>query len=151
MIDMVLMGLMAAATLGALGIFVYTEMIYKKPLPSEQKEKANLLKDSKKIIFSEAYKLDKMIINLHSRKSRLRFLDIQVYIVPFKPSSNELFEKNKALIHDAIIDVAGQLDPEELNSVAGKILFESRVKKRINDIVNNNLVKELYFSRFVVQ
>jgi len=150
-IDTALMGFATLATLAALGVFVYTEMVFKRPLPDNQIEKANLIKDSESSVAPEVFKLDKMIINLNSAGSRLRFLDVEIHLVPFKSQSVERFEAQKAIIKDAIIDISSNMEPDELNSVAGKILLEERMRRRINDFYGKPLVKEIYFSRFVVQ
>lgn len=150
-IDNAILFLALLGTAGCLGVFVYTEMIYQKPLPQNDTELANMMKDSKETVFPAPFKLDPLIINVKSRKTRLRFLNLQVYIVPLKPNSTDLFESKRAMINDAIIDVAGRMEPDELNSISGKILLEDRVKKEINQIVNQQIVKGLLFTKFVVQ
>ncbi|MCO4793116.1 MAG: flagellar basal body-associated FliL family protein [Bacteriovoracaceae bacterium] len=150
-IDLALVGLSLLATLGALGVIIYTQMIYKKPLPSDILERVKMIEESRKAVFPEGYKLDKLIINLKSRRSKLRYLDVVIHFVPFHPKFNDDLETNKALINDAVIDIAGSMEPSELNSSMGKILFETRVRKRVNKIIRKKAVKELYFSRFVIQ
>lgn len=150
-IDLALAGLSLLATAGALGVFIYTQMIFKKPLPEDTLERVKMMEEARNSVFPEGYKLDKLIINLKSRRTKLRYLDVEIHFVPFHPKFNENLEMNKALINDAIIDIAGNLEPTELNSSMGKILFETRVKNRVNRILGKKIVKELYFSRFVVQ
>ncbi|WP_127715741.1 flagellar basal body-associated protein FliL [Halobacteriovorax sp. HLS] len=150
-IDNAILFLALLGTMGCLGVFVYTEMIYQKPLPQNDTELANMMQDSKQSVFPAPFKLDPLIINVKSRKTRLRFLNLQVYIVPLKPNATDLFESKRAMINDAIIDVAGRMEPDELNSISGKILLEDRVKKAINQIVNKQIVKGLLFTKFVVQ
>ena len=150
-IDTVLVGFLTLATVGTLGIFIYTEMVFKRPLPSNDIELENLKKDAETEIAPEVYKLDKMIINLNSQGSRLRFLDIEIHFVPFKSNYVEKLDEKKAYIQDAIIDISSNMSPDELNSVAGKVLLEERIRRRLNDFFGKNIVKELFFSRFVVQ
>ncbi len=150
-IDSALIGLFTLATLGALGVFIYTEMVYVKPKTSDQVELNNLKKDTKKAVAPEVYKLDKLIINLNNQGSRLRFLDFEVHLVPFQSESNEIFENQKPYIKDAIIDIASNMAPDELNTVAGKVLLEERIRRRLNDFFGKSLIKEIFFSRFVVQ
>ena len=150
-IDSILMGTMILASLAALGVFVYTQILYEKPLPDNQLQTEKLIKDSKNINFPDAYKLDKLTINLESDSSRLRFLDVQVFLVPFESSQTSLFEEHKAVIQDLVIDVTDSMTPSELNSVSGKILLESKIKKAINGNLGGKIVKKIYFSRFVIQ
>jgi flagellar FliL protein len=39
----------------------------------------------------------------------------------------------------------------ELNSITGKILLESRIKKRLNSILGAPIIKRIYFSKFIIQ
>lgn len=150
-IDTALIGLLTLASMATLGVFIYTEMVYQKPLPEEKIEKEALKKDSEQAVAPEIYKLDKLIINLNSQGSRLRFLDVEIHLVPYKSDALETFDSQKAFIVDAIIDISSNMSPEELNTVAGKVLLEERIRRRLNDFFGKSLVKEIFFSRFVVQ
>ncbi|MAE57589.1 MAG: hypothetical protein CME69_01845 [Halobacteriovorax sp.] len=150
-IDNVIVLLVFLATAGALGTFVYTQMIYKKPLPTNEQGLAELKEDTANITVPESYKLDKIIVNLPSRTRRLRFLDVQIHLVVFKQETISILENQKAIINDIVIDVASNMEPEELNSVSGKLIFESRVKNKINETLNMPAVKELFYTKFVVQ
>ncbi len=149
--DTVLLSLASLATAGALGIFVYSEMLYKRPLPSDKRQKEALIADSQQAVIVENFKIDKMIINLNAQTSRLRFLDIQMFLVPFKTEYNETFKEQISFIKDAIIDITSNMQPDDLNTVAGKVLLEERIKNRLNDFFGKSLIKEILFSRFVVQ
>lgn len=150
-VDKVLLILMFLASAGALGTFVYTEMIYKRPLPKDDVELAKLKEDTKGISTPESYKLDKLTVNLTSRNRRLRFLDVQIHLVVFKSSDISKLEEIKPIINDIIIDVAAGMEPDELNSIAGKLIFENRIKKNINEHFKKAVVKELFYTKFVVQ
>lgn len=150
-IDTALIGLFTLATLGALGVFIYTEMVYVKPKPSDKVEFEALKEDSKKAVAPEVYKMDKLIINLNGQGSRLRFLDVEVHLVPFKSESIEMIKNQDPYVKDAIIDIASNMAPDELNTVAGKVLLEERIRRRLNDFFGKSIIKEIFFSRFVVQ
>lgn len=150
-IDTAIAGLAILVTLGTLGSFVYTEMIYKKPLPSESLNRDLLNQEPKKDLLIEPFKLKPITINLRSPTRRLRFLEIEVHLVPFKEEYKEKLSQVESYLYDAIIDIAGAMEPDELNSISGKILLEERIKKRIQSRFNKEIVKEIFFSKFVVQ
>ncbi len=150
-IDTVIIILVLLLTGGALGTFVYTEIIYKKPLPTNEQGLEELKNDTKNIMIPESFKLDKLIINLPSKSRRLRFLDVIIHLVVFKQESISILENNKPIINDIIIDVASNMEPDELNSISGKLIFESRIKKRINEYMGSPMIKELFYTKFVVQ
>ncbi len=133
------------------GIFVYTEVIYKRPNFNNEAEEKNLTTETEESLDIRPYKLNRLTINLKSRTKRLRFLDVVIHLVPFKNSTNQLFEDNQAVINDSIITIAGAMNPDELNSVAGKILLEDRIKRQINKKFNKPVLKEVFYSKFVVQ
>jgi flagellar FliL protein len=149
--DTILLSMASAATAAALGIFVYSEMLYERPLPSDAEEKKALVTDAQAAAAPENFKIDKMIINLNSQTSRLRFLDVQMFFVPYKSEYNETFKAQISFVKDAIIDIASNMQPDELNTVAGKVLLEERIRSRLNDFFGKSLIKEILFSRFVVQ
>lgn len=151
LIDTILIGLMLLATLATAGVFFYTQYVYERPLPNPQAERAKMFEQAKEKLFPNSYKLDKLIINLPSRSSRLRFLDMQVYLVPFESSATEYFDKHKAAIQDLIIEIASAMEPGELGTISGKILLESRMKKSINMLFPKPLIKSIQFTDFVIQ
>ncbi|MBH47838.1 MAG: hypothetical protein CME71_06670 [Halobacteriovorax sp.] len=151
LIDTILIGLMVLATLATVGVFVYTQILYERPLPNPEAERAKMVEQAKEQLFPNSYKLDKLIINLPSKSSRLRFLDVQAYLVPFTSEATDSFDKKKATIQDIFIEVASAIEPNELGTISGKILLESRLKKRINELFAKPLVKNIQFTDFVIQ
>lgn len=151
-IDTILILILLIATGGTLGMFVYTTVLHKKPFMDDQIEKNNLLEDSKKVVFVTPYKFDKMTVNLKSKRStRLRYLDVEMHFVPFSGEISEKMDLMKAEIKDIIIDITGHMKPNEINTVSGKIIYESRLKKAVNKIAKKKIIKKILFSRFVVQ
>lgn len=139
------------ATSLAVGIIIYTEVIYQHPLPDNEQEFKELKKDRTSVNTAEGLKLDRLTINIRSPRTRLRYLDITLNLIPFRIDQIGILEDKKPIINDTIIDIAGQMSPNNLNSVAGKILLEERIKTRINKRLHQKIIKEIYFSHFVVQ
>lgn len=139
------------ATLAAGGVFVYTDFIYKKPIPDNEKELQALKDEVSKGAAFKTFKLKKFTTNLYSRKTRLRYLNLEAYIEPFAEEQINQLEEKESIIYDTVILTAGRLKPEDLNSLSGKILFENKVKNNINDLYEEPVVRKVYFSVFVVQ
>ena len=151
MIDLILLGLSLLTTLAALGVIVYKEIIFKRPLPNSEIEKAKLLASGQTFKPINSYKMKRVIVNLPSRSKKLRFLEVTTEIVPFNDDQVAEIEKNKHVVRDAFLDIAGEMSPEELNSLTGKILLENRIKTRLNKEMGTKIIQELYFTKFVVQ
>ncbi|MFZ4714163.1 MAG: flagellar basal body-associated FliL family protein [Bacteriovoracaceae bacterium] len=150
-IDKVLIGLNLATLIGGLALFIYTTMVFKKPLPDEGLELSDLERNARLQTEVAPFKLEKMTINLSSEQTRLRFLDVEVHLLPFKDDGLKILTDHKSKLFDIIIEVTGTLTPDELNSISGKILLESRLKKKMNDYLRSQIVREIYFSTFIVQ
>lgn len=150
-IDQILVAMSSLATLLTALVFIYTVYIYEKPLPNETQHMLDLIQSARQQAFAEAYKLEGMTINLPSSTSRLRFLDLEIHLVPFFPNQHSLIDRNIPIITDIIIDIAGHMEPSELNTTIGRILLENRVKEAINSQLGQKVIKEILFTRFVIQ
>ena len=140
-----------AATSFAVGVFVYSLFIFEKPTPDNMIELGNLKKDTSKVLVTDSFIIKKLVINLKSPATKLRYLDVTIHLVPFKADRLELIEKHKAFIQDSIIKIVGDMTPVELNSIAGKIILEDRIKKSINKSLGFSLIKKLFFTQFIIQ
>ena len=73
-------------------------------------------------------------------------------ILPFREDQKALIKQNEPIIKDVVIEIASQYEPDDLNSLTGKILLETRIKNQVNAKLGNSpVVKKIYFSVFVVQ
>lgn len=96
--------------------------------------------------------IKKFIVNLHSRSSRLRFLDIEMNVLTFNDEQKEIVKAHEYIFKDVVIEIASYLEPDDLDSVTGKILLENKIKKKVNEKLGEiPVIKQIYFSTFVVQ
>jgi|GEM_PF-1760372 len=152
-INTLLIFLTALVTAGALGVFVYTLIIFKKPLPDNATEFAKMKADATKSVeIVRPYATEQIVVNLNgSTSSRLRFLSIIVNFVAFTNDQIGKFEENKIEIKDMIIDITSKMRPDELNQVTGKVLLNERIKARLNEFYQERIVRDIFFSEYVVQ
>ncbi len=151
LVDTLLTGLSVLASIICIGTIIYADMIFEKELPQDTIERLKMLKELKGTIYPESYKLEKITVNLKSRRNKLRYLDTTIHLVPFNAKYIDLIDNQKSEVLDVIIDVSGRISPHEINTVLGKILYENRLKLGINKILSKNAVKDIYFSKFTVQ
>ncbi len=150
-IDKIILIASATVSMLTLGLMLYAHMGIKRPVIDAQAELDSMIGDAKMRSQLETVSLKKITLNLYSRSSRLRYLDIQLDILPFQASQAAEINKYEALISDTIINIAGDMEADDLNSVSGKIILEDRIKKNVNTVVGKPLLKKIYFSRFVIQ
>lgn len=152
-LDKVLMVVNLLGVLFAVGIFVYTEVVFKRPLPEDSVAYKEFLKELNDQKLLNTFKVEKLTINLVSASQRLRFLDIEAQLEPLKAKHlDALAEDNaKAMVKDSMINIISRMKPQELNTLSGKILLEDRIKKRLNYRFGRPIVKRVYFTKYVVQ
>jgi flagellar FliL protein len=97
------------------------------------------------IVFKE------MVVNLYSRQRRLRFLNLTMNIEVYDADQEEIIKTYKPFINDRLIDITGNMKPQDVNSVTGRILLESRIKNQFNRALGKKVIKKIYFSKFIVQ
>ena len=155
LIDTILLGVMMLATLAVVGLFYYTEKMYKKPPIDEDKEKAALLASADSKTVPTFFKVDKMTVSLipkdGSVNSRMKYLELEMHLVLFEAGDAGLVKAYLPVVQDRIIDVASKMTPEELNSLSGKILLEDRLKREINKAMKKPTVKNIFFASYIVQ
>ena len=139
------------ASLLTFGVFFYGELVRIRTLPVDREEKEKLLKDSRINAYPDSYRLDRIVTNLKSSTTRLRFLDAQIYIIPFTKGKHDLLDRYRPQIYDSIHRLGGEMTSDELNSIHGKIIFENRMREEINRILPEKVVKEIQYSKFTIQ
>lgn len=155
-LDKIVFGINGLVVLAATILVTYSHTLLGPPATDESKEFSGLVKDSMLEFQKPQIQFPEMVINLYSRETRLRFLNLKMTLETFEEKQNALIEKSKPLVQDSIIDIASNMSPQELNSVTGKILLETRVKKAVNAALihkgaQNPVVKKIYFTKFIIQ
>jgi len=148
---------LAVALLGA-GVVFYSHNIIKPPPTDQMAESEKLKEESLKKNQLHTVPMKKIVVNLESKGTRLRYLDVEMNIVTFNEEEKEIIKTYEYLLKDSIIDIASFLTPEDLDSITGKMIFEKRLKDKINEKIrqiNNTItapvIKQIYFSGFVIQ
>ena len=137
--------------LAGAGLVYYSHFML-KPEPTDQvAEEAKLKSEATEKSKIEPVPIKKFVVNLHSGSSRLRFLDLEMNVLTFHADQKELVKNSEHIFKDVVIQIAAQMEASDLDSMTGKITFESRVKKAVNERLGQPVVKQIYFSTFVIQ
>jgi flagellar FliL protein len=150
-LDKILLAANGAVVAAAVALVVYSHTVI-APLPTDEGAyMEDLVKSSINLSELTPITFPKMTINLYSRQTRLRFLDLKMNLEVFEEADKQVIGDHKAYILDSLIAIAGNMKPEELNSVTGRILLETRIKNKVNDKLGRKVVKKIYFSKFIIQ
>ena len=144
---------MLIVTLITLGFFYYSIDLYQKETFDDKNLKDSISSDQKlkKYEFVEPYSMKRIVINLPSNTSRLRFLELEMSLETIKPSQMDKLKDMETIIKDAAISVGGAMTPDELNSLSGKVMFEEKLKEKIRLATSRNIISRIFYRRFIVQ
>jgi flagellar protein FliL len=151
--DLITVLSLSLVTFGLLGFFYYTIFLHENAIFNDDKLKKDfqekMANNDKEFI--APINIPRLLINLKSKNSRLRFLELELSIETIDKASQKLVEKYGAIIKDVAINIVGKMSPEELNSLSGKLLLEKRLKKKIREITQERFISRIFYRRFVVQ
>ena len=150
-IDKILMALNLVVIIGALGLVVKANFLTEPPPIDPVAQEKMLEAEINTARDVKYFKLDKLTVNLPSKNKRLRYLDVEIHLKPFKNSQLSSIEQKKSRISDSIIDIVSKMTPHELNTLSGKILLEQRIKSRINKLYPMPTIEKIFYSRFIIQ
>ncbi|MBC76523.1 MAG: hypothetical protein CME64_10965 [Halobacteriovoraceae bacterium] len=150
-LDKAIFAINGLVVIAATALVVTSHTMIKRPPTDETKEFSSMVKDSMVEFQKPQVQFPEMVINLYSREARLRFVNLKMNIETFEQEQIQLIENAKPMIQDALVDVASNMKPSELNSVTGRILLETRIKNKVNSRLSTSAVKKIYFSKFIVQ
>lgn len=151
MVQKILILLNLVIVLAGAGLVFYSHNMLKPEPTNQAAEAENMKKDALESAQIQPVPIKKFVVNLHSRSTRLRYLDLEMNILTFHEDQKELIKANEHIFKDVVIEIASHLEPDELDSVTGKILLENKIKKQVNAKLGQPVVKQIFFSGFVVQ
>jgi flagellar protein FliL len=149
--DKILLGTNGLIAIVAAGLVYYSHTSLKPPATDVKAEQQMLFDKALQESQITPYNMKPQVVNLYAEGTRLRYLSAELNILVFEEKDKLLLKSREYLVKNAMIEVASHMTAEELGSVTGKILFESRVKKITNEALGTPIVKKIYFGKFTVQ
>ena len=135
--------------LGTGGFLGWSKFI-KKDKNKNQVQESN----SQEEVTKEAgtYELDTFIVNLLSKSgSGKRYLKTGMILEINDKLQSDLLDKSKPQIRDSVLILLSNKTFKEVGSMEGKIELKQSLMMRINQIVGEAIVNNIYFTEFVVQ
>ncbi len=152
------------AVLGALGVFVYTQFIFKKPKFTEDGERERLANAAasplpKPVIGT--VKFEPMTLNIKSSGNendpKMHFLKLTFSLELQDMSAAGALESIKPVILDRLLGMLGRKPYQELNTVQGRFVLRTEIMDMANALLikevgrKDTLVTNVYFDEFIVQ
>lgn len=150
----ILMGLLVVVNVSVLGVgtyWVYISTIgydFPKVTESSLREPASLKEKFGDIPM--IYTMDKFTANLAGVPKRT--IRVQVNLDMISPLAfQEIMDfEYRAKARDRIVRILNEKTVDELESIQGKLFLKDKIVSEVNQILNKGLVKDVYFTDFVM-
>ncbi|NPA74104.1 MAG: flagellar basal body-associated protein FliL [Epsilonproteobacteria bacterium] len=117
---------------------------------SKQMKKKSIARNSDLMQIGPIYPLDQFIVNLLSENGS-RFLKIKMDLELSAPELTAELDKKKPLIRDIVIRTLTSKTFQEVSTGKGKEKLKDELVDRINSVLADGNIKNIFFTEFVVQ
>lgn len=96
------------------------------------------------------YSMDKFVVNLAGVPKRM--IHVQVNLDMISPVAfQEIMDfDNRAKARDKIVRILNEKTFDDLETIQGKLFLKDKIVSEVNQILNRGLVKDVYFTAFVM-
>jgi len=154
--------------LGALGLFVYTKILYKRPPITEETERAKLALLEKAPEFADApgiFQFEPITVNLkpseithlpqegdtNQLKTKMHFATISIAIELRDINYKGDLELIRPYFLDKLILLLAQKSFNEMTNIQGRYILKTEIIQMINQLMKKSVVTNIYFGQFTVQ
>ncbi|MCX7979326.1 MAG: flagellar basal body-associated FliL family protein [Bdellovibrionaceae bacterium] len=147
--------LFAVVNLGITGAGAY--MVYASTIGWEAPKltEEDLTKDVEQLVSENLapyiYKMDKFTVNLGGEPKRTIRIEVQLEMLGPEGLEEIMDFDNRSRARDLIVRMLNSKTFSEIESIQGKLELKSRITQEITGILKSGIVKEVYFTDFVVQ
>lgn len=156
-LKLIIIVLLLLIILGVLGGAGYMFFLKPKPQDTAQTNKPAQQADMPKKNMKEGhsigtlYPLDSFIVNL-ADAGGTRYLRVTMQLeLDGTKKFAEALDQRKPQLRDAILSVLSAKRYEEISSAQGKLILKQELLRRLNSIVTEGRIVNIYFTEFVAQ
>lgn len=111
---------------------------------AKSKTKSNLM------TLGPLFPLDQVIVNLLSQSGR-RYLKVSISFEMSNPKMQPELDSKKAVIRDIVISILSSKTLEEISTSKGKEKLKDEIMVKVNEIIVDGEIKNIFFTDFVIQ
>lgn len=97
------------------------------------------------------YTMDKFTVNLAGEPKRTIRVEVNLEMLGKDGFEEIINNDNKAKARDRIVRLLNDQTFSEVESIQGKLFLKDKIAVELNGILDKGVVKDVYFSEFVVQ
>ncbi|WII71228.1 flagellar basal body-associated FliL family protein [Bdellovibrio sp. 22V] len=152
MIFQVAFAVLNLAVMGAGGYMVYAStMGWESPKVTEEEAERELASTSEEDTAPLVYTMDKFTVNLGGEPKRTIRLEVNLQMLGKEGFEEVMEPENRAKARDRIVRLLNDKNFAELDSIQGKLFLKDKIAGEVNGILHRGVVKDVFFSDFVVQ
>lgn len=153
MILQIIFAVINLLVVGGGGYLVYSSTIgWKSPEISDEqlmRELASTVSDVE--VGPLVYTMDKFTVNLGGEPKKTIRIEVNLQMLGKEGFEEVMEPENRAKARDKIVRILNEEAFSEIESIQGKLFLKDKIAMEINDILRKGVVKDVYFSDFVVQ
>lgn len=97
------------------------------------------------------YTMDKFTVNLGGEPKRTIRLEINLEMLDQEGFEEIISTENRAKARDKIVEILNEKAFSDIESMQGKLFLKEKIALEVNKIIPKGVVKDIFFSDFVVQ
>lgn len=142
--------------LAALGVLVYTKLLFKKPTITEDKEIAKKEEEIKAPLSAlpaerVSVAFESITVNIAAGSEKPHYVTVALAIECRDAEIAEIVKIKKSILTDRMIKAVAEKQLSELNTIQGRLLLKADLIKQYNELTKPGGVTDLFFSEFALQ
>jgi flagellar protein FliL len=141
------------AVVGAGAYLTYASTIgWESPKITEEEAERELASTSAEVESTNLiYTMDKFTVNLGGEPKRTIRLEVNLQMLGKEGFEEVMEPDNRAKTRDAIVRLLNEKAFGDLETIQGKLFLKDKIAGEVNNLLSRGVVKDVYFSDFVVQ
>jgi flagellar protein FliL len=132
------------------GFYVMWTKIVSLMPPEEIVEEVLEEEEAETITIGEMFPLDTFVVNLADGNGK-RYLRATMQLELAPEQTVEIFEQRLPQIRDVVLTILPTKQFQEIRTVDGKATLRMEILNKLNDLLNDEGVVNIYFTEFVIQ
>ncbi|MBX2988964.1 MAG: flagellar basal body-associated FliL family protein [Bdellovibrionaceae bacterium] len=147
----------ALVNLGAMGggaYLVYASTIgWQNPTITENdlRTEEEKLAEANRSLDPFIYTMDKFTVNLDGEPRRTIRVEVNLEMLAKDGFEEVINTENRAKARDRIVRILNEKNFSDLETIQGKLFLKDRIALEVNGLLRDGVVKDVFFSEFVVQ
>lgn len=97
------------------------------------------------------YTLEKMTVNLSGEPKRLMQIEVNLEMLNKEGFEEVMDIERRAKVRDSVMTMLAEQTFADVEPIQGKLFLKDRIARKLNSMLDQGIVKNVFFSEFVVQ